>query len=310
MGSPLRIGVVGVGATGGYLATLLAAAEYPVTVVARGASREAILREGLAVDGPGDRSVRAKPASVIEPGKAGEPVDVVLFCVKSYDTEAALVGIEGLLGDDGRLLCLQNGVGNEEALARRFGWERVIPGVMYIGAERTAPGRIRVSTPARVILGSSNAGNRELVGRADEAFRAAGVDCTVNDGVLTDKWQKFLFNCGLNPLTAIAGMKLGPILEQDEGRALFDALVDEAIAAAKSAGAPLAGNAREKVFETARRMNISSSMAEDLAAGRPIEREAFTGHVCRLGAAGGVPTPVTAVFDRLLALRSSAARGR
>lgn len=305
MNDSLSIGVVGAGATGGYLAAALTNANYPVTIVARGQSRRIIVEQGLIIERPGNTSIQAKPVKVIEPGESVGPVDVVLFCVKSYDTDAALAGIDALVGEKGRVLCLQNGVANEDVLIKRFGGERVISGVMYIGSERTAPGRIRVSTPARVVFGSPEPGNQHLIEQIKTAFNAAGVECTVNERILTDKWQKFLFNCGLNPLTAIAGMKLGAILGREEGRILFEALIDEAIAVAGKAGAPLATDARKRVLDTARRMDISSSMAEDLAAGRPIERDAFTGHVRRLGTACGVSTPVTAVFDQLLALKSS-----
>jgi 2-dehydropantoate 2-reductase len=300
----LSIGVIGAGATGGYLAAVLANANYPVTLVARGQSRERIIQEGLLIEGPGNSPVRAKPAKVIESGESAEPVDVVLFCVKSYDTDTALAGIERLIGSSGRVLCLQNGVVNEDTLIKRFGSKRVISGVMYIGSERTAPGCIRVHTPARVFFGSPEPGNQPLLRQIKAAFDTAGIECAINEHILTDKWQKFLFNCGLNPLTAIAGMKLGAILGREEGKILFEALVDEAIAVANRAGAPLAADARDRVLDTARRMDISSSMAEDLAAGRPIERGAFTGHVRRLGESLGVQTPVTTVFDQLLALKS------
>ncbi|MGH9437639.1 MAG: ketopantoate reductase family protein [Terriglobia bacterium] len=307
MKGSFSIGVVGAGATGGYLAAVLANANYPVTIVARGQSRERIAQQGLIIERPGDSLILAKPAKVVEPGETTEPVDVVLFCVKSYDTDAALSGIDGLMGKNGRVLCLQNGVVNEDTLTKRFGSQRVISGVMYIGSERTAPGCIRVNTPARVFFGSPEPSNQRLIEQLKAAFDAAGVECSVNERILTDKWQKFFFNCGLNPLTAIVGMKLGAILGREEGKILFEALIDEAIAVANKAGAPLAADARDRVLDTARRMDISSSMAEDLASGRPIERDAFTGHVRRLGETLGVSTPVTAVFDQLLALKSAKA---
>lgn len=303
--SPLRFGVIGAGATGGYLAAVLAYAGYPVTVIARGANREAILKRGLLVEGPGSQSMRPRPAVVLAPGEPVDPVDVVLFCVKSYDTESAASTLDTLLGKDGRILCLQNGVTNEGVLVARFGEEHVIPGVMYIGAERRGWGHIRVSTPARVLFGSKYPENRDLITKIKDAFDAAGIACSVNDDILAEKWQKFLFNYGLNPLTALTNRKLGSILASAEGRGLFEALIDEAIIVAKSIGAPLALDARERVLETARRMNISSSMAEDLAAGRRIETEAFSGYIRKLGAARGIPTPVTAVLDSLLALNST-----
>jgi 2-dehydropantoate 2-reductase len=103
-------------------------------------------------------------------------------------------------------------------------------------------------------------------------------------------------------------MRLGPLIDSPEGARLFGVLVDETIAVVRALGAPIADDAREKVWEVARRMNISSSMAEDLAAGRPIELDAFTGFVVKHGRRLNVATPVSEVFYDLLSLRNPAQR--
>jgi 2-dehydropantoate 2-reductase len=299
----LRIGVVGAGATGGFLAGKLADAGYRVTLVARGESLKQIQKEGIHIDGPNGQSITAKPESVIAIGDQTQPVDVAIFCVKSYSTDDAAARLEPLIGAEGKILCLQNGVVNEDILARRFGEERVLAGVLYIGCQREAPGHITVTAPAKIQFGSIKMKDDNLVAGLKAAFDDAEIETVVEENILQSKWQKFLFNCGLNPLTALTGMKMGELIDSNEGAALYEALVDEALAAAKAVGAPLATDARKRAIETARRMNISSSMAEDLAAGRPIERGAFTGFVCQLGERTGVATPVTWTFDRLLALR-------
>jgi len=111
----------------------------------------------------------------------------------------------------------------------------------------------------------------------------------------------------LNPLTALTGLRLGAIWADEGGRALALALLDEALAAGRAAGAPLFPDARERTLALAAVTDISSSMAEDLAAGRAIELDAFTGCVRRLGHAHGVPTPATDLVHTLLSLRARAA---
>lgn len=299
--SGLRIGIAGVGATGGYLAAALAAVGTPVTVLARGASARAIRADGLCDIGPDGSETRARPAAVAEPGDEVDEVDLVLFCVKSYDTPAAAPAIAGLMGERGVVLCLQNGVVNEEILERHYGPDRVMSGVMYIGAERTGPGTIVRTTAGRVILGPYQGDATLPLCRASvDALTVAGVDAQLDADIRTAKWQKFLFNCGLNPLTTLTGQRLGAIRSTDAGRRLFDELVTEALAAAQAVGAPLPEDAHARVMATADRMDISSSMAEDLHAGRPMELDAFTGHVLSLGRTNATPAPTTRLVHDLL----------
>lgn len=291
MSDQLRIGVVGAGATGGYLAARLAGSGVAVTLLARGRSLEAIRREGIRVEGPDGKALCARPAQVVAAGDKIDPVDVAFFCVKSYDTEEAAAVTGPLLGSSGRVLCTQNGIENETVLIRRFGPERVMAGVFYIGAERIGPNVIRCSTPPRLVFGSTHESNRALTRPLKTIFDGLGIECTIEEDILVAKWQKFLFNCGLNPLSALTRKKLGALLASLQGRELFEALVDEAIAVAKAHDAPLPADVRNRVMEVAGRMDISSSMAEDLAGGRPIELEAFSGLVCRLGRLHGIPVP-------------------
>jgi len=303
----LRVGVAGAGATGGYLAAALANAGADVTLLARGRSADAIARDGLVVRGPGDRAIQARPTSVVRAGDAVEPVDVTLFCVKSYDTEQAAQDVEALVGNEGIVLCLQNGVANEDVLADRYSKSRIMSGVLYIGAERVAPGVIECSTDARITFGPYDGRATESVwAPLQQLLTAAGVTCTIDEHIRAAKWQKFLFNCGLNPLTALTRQKLGSIRAEPAGQDLFEGLVDEALSAALASGAPLASDAKQQVLATADRMDISSSMAEDLQAGRAIELDAFTGYVLSLGEQAGIPTPTTRAVHGILAALDAA----
>lgn len=303
----LRIAVIGAGATGGYMAAMLARAGVDVTVVARGRSLTKIAADGIRIEDHEGRIIVARPARVVAAGEAAA-VDVALLCVKSQDTAGIVPALDRLIGPDGRVLCLQNGVENEDILRRALGAERVMAGVLYVGAERLEPGVVRCRTPVRLIFGPTHGSNRELASRLKAMFDAAGIDCSVDDEILASKWQKFLFNCGLNPLTTLTGLTMGRIMAEPEGRKLVEGLVDEAIAVGRACGAPLRPDARDRVLETAVRMDISSSMAEDLAAGRPLELDAFTGYVCRLGHEHDTPLTVTPVIHDLLALCDPARR--
>jgi 2-dehydropantoate 2-reductase len=298
----MRVGVIGAGATGGFLAARLAAAGAPVTVLARGASLTRVRDAGIELTNPDGTRIVGRPDTVVEhAADAPEPAQLVLFCVKSYDTAAAAPELAALLAPDGQVLCLQNGVDNEEQLAEVIDPRRLLSGVLYIGARRTGPGAIACSAPARLHFGRYGrpAPAAELQPVA-ERLSAAGLDVTAEEDIAPTKWQKFVFNCGLNPLTALLQQPLGAVLAQPSGQRLYTQLVGEAIAAGRAHGAPLGPDAGDRAEATGRRMNILSSMAEDLAAGRRLEIGAFTGYVCALGRRHAVPTPVSEVVLDLL----------
>src|SRR5699024_960031 len=307
-----------------------------VTLAARGTSARQISREGITIV-DGDGRWRATPTDVIDtsgPSMAGsgtgmagsgagvagrgagvagrgaseEPLDVVLVCVKTYDTDVVLPVIERLREPGTAVLSLQNGVRSDDALASHFGPEKVLSGVLYIGAHRHGPGKIECTSPPRIFVGPYAAGagdagrslERGAAGRFVNLCHEAGIEAVSDEAILTAKWQKFLFNCGLNPLTALTGKRLGTILADAATRQIFVDLVSEAAAAGRAAGAPLAEDAHAQAMATAERMDISSSMAEDLAAGRALELDAFSGHVLELAQRYGCEAPVTRSIDGLL----------
>lgn len=308
MSAETSVTVVGAGATGGYLAAQLAKAGVSVTLVARADSLRQIRSSGITLERPDGERETIRPERVLAPNEIEHRADLVLFCVKSYDTEAAAHLVTPLVADDGHVLCLQNGVKNEQILAAAIGDSRLLSGVLYIGSERLSPGVIRCSMPPSLIVGPYAGADLTSSTKVQDLMSGAGIKCAVEPEVRSSKWQKFLFNCGLNPLTAITKRRLGELLSLPATAEVFTMLVDEAAAVAQSAGAPLAKDHRQRVDQTAMRMDISSSMAEDLAAGRKIELDAFTGYVIELGLAHGIPTPATrAVHGILVALDNATA---
>lgn len=292
---------MGSGATGGYLAATLAYTGIGVTLVARGESFARIERDGITVTNPDGTRIVARPDQVIEPGHAADPpADLVLFCVKSYDTEKAAQALTAVAGAHAHVLCLQNGVKNEEILADLLGPERLMSGVLYIGTRRIGPGVIACKSEPRLQLGKYSGPADGAVEAVVDLLRSAGLDVVGDDHIQVQKWQKFLFNCALNPLTALIQRPLGDILARPSGRHLYGSLLEEAVAVGRAHGAPIAPDASDKAWEQGHRMNILSSMAEDVAAGRPLEIDTFTGYVNELGKHHGIPTPVSEVVLELL----------
>ena len=301
-GDDLQVIVVGPGAVGGAIAVRSSGPGTVVRVVARGTTADSIVEHGIELQAHDGGRLVATPAVLTQAAvDALDPPDVVIVCVKTRDTTGILEMLDRVVTPSTAVVCLQNGITNDRTIAARIGWDRLVPGVVYVGAGRTEANVIVERTVPRIELGTHDGRPLpEAVLRLAGGWRERGARVELRDDILTAKWQKFLFNAALNPLTALTGRRLGSIMADAGGRELFLRLVDDAIKVAHADGASLWPDARERVLAVAGSMDISSSMAEDLEAGRPLEREAFGGFVRTLAARHGIATPATDAVDQLL----------
>jgi 2-dehydropantoate 2-reductase len=305
--------VAGAGALGSVFGGLLAASGTPVTLLGREAHLSAIERNGLLIEGLfGTHQVRnVRCASDVR--QLTGRYDTVLLTVKAWDTRDMAARVAPLLAPDGRLICLQNGLGNLEAAAEVAGRSRVLGGRVIFGAEVPVPGRVRVTVIADpVLVGAPDAGDATLDAEARrwaERFAAAGIPSRYTDRLVAELWAKVLYNAALNPLGALLGVPYGRLADDPDTRPIMDEVIDEAFAVARACGVVLAwATAMEyrQVFygrlvpSTA---DHRSSMLQDLERARPTEIEAINGYVVRQGAARGVPAPVNATLARLVRAR-------
>lgn len=297
----MRTAVLGAGGVGGYFGARLARAGEDVILIARGPHLEALRSRGMSIRSfQGDFHVTV-PA-VAHPDDIQGPVDLVLFCVKSYDTHQGIESIRGLMSNHpgAYVLCLQNGVDNELKLSGAFGADRVLSGVVYIGAEIEAPGVIRHESRGEIVLGPWTAHQNDAVRQVAEVFSRAGVPVRMVEDIRAAKWQKFLFNCALNATTAITGQRLGVLMSLPETRAFFRRVVEEAAAVGRAEGVHLPENAVDQVMGIAEAMDIRSSMQADFERGRPLELDSFNGYVLELGRRHGIDTPANEALYALL----------
>ncbi len=287
--------IMGAGATGGYVGGRLAAAGLPVTFVARGAHLAALQAHGLRLHSTqGDLHI---PITAVGRPTGAEPVDVVLFAVKSYDTDAAMAQVADAVGPHTAILCIQNGVDNEERLAERFGAARVLGGAIRIEATIAAPGVIVHSSPfARLEFGpwQGAAGPREQAVLAD--LRQAGIDATLVADARRAVWEKFLFLCPSAGVTSVTRAAIGEVLACPESRELLQQAVAEVATLAAARGVDLGDDAvaRTMAFMDGLPPTMRTSMQRDVEQGRRIELDALSGTVVRYGRAAGVPTPAHA----------------
>jgi 2-dehydropantoate 2-reductase len=299
----MRIAVLGSGGIGGYYGALLAKGGHDVAFIARGAHLEAMQQRGLTVRTPAADSTT--PVAAVADSRSVGPVDLILFCVKSYDTEPAAQALAPLMARDTAVLTLQNGLDHVEAITSVVGSEAVLPGAVYVALQLVGPGVIlRTGGDDKIVFGELSGDMTERVQRIAGAFQRSGILHDVSANIQRVLWEKFLFITGVGGVTALARSGMGPILASPEGRRLLTASCAEIVAVAEAAGVPLQEDAVDAVIKQAATLppQWRSSMARDLDDGRRLEVDALSGAVVRRGLAHGIPTPVHQAIAACLSL--------
>jgi 2-dehydropantoate 2-reductase len=294
-----RIAVMGTGAVGGYFGGMLARAGLDVTFIARPATAEIITRQGLFLDSVNfQETIRAKASSDLAAAKNAE---LVLFCVKTLDTESTAKALKPHLAPGAIVLSLQNGVDNAERLCAA-GID-AFPAVVYVAASVPEPGHIKHAERGDLAIGGEKSRMADLE-RVSASFAAAGVPCRVSENIQVDLWSKFVFNCALNAISAIAQVGYGAIGRDSWGREAATTAARETMAVARAGGINLPEEEIiQKLIMFAEKMGpVKSSTAQDIARGKHTEVDSLNGYVVRRGAELGVPTPVNHTLTALLKL--------
>lgn len=295
-----RVAVMGTGAVGGYFGGMLARAGREVTFIARSATAEIIKSKGLFIDSVNfQETIRANatpdPAAVAK-------AELVLFCVKTIDTESAAQSLLPHLAQGAVVVSLQNGVDNAERIFSATGIE-AIEAVVYVAASVPEPGRIKHAERGDLAIGADES-RRAGLARISATFENAGVPCRISGNIQSDLWHKFVFNCALNALSAIAQTGYGDVAENSWGREAMLAAANETMAVARATGIQLPeSEILERLVFFAKKMGpVRSSTAQDIARKKHTEVDALNGFVVRRGAELGVPTPVNHTLAALLKL--------
>lgn len=280
-----RFAVVGAGAVGCYFGGMLARAGVPVTLIGRASHVDAMREHGLRLDTQMfDETVKVDASTELA---AVAGADVVLFCVKSTDSERTAREISPMLNPDAVVVSLQNGVENAEIIQRVLP-QRVIPAVVYVATEMAGPGHLKHHGRGELAIGAAPESARII-----DAFGRAAVPVQVSDNVMGALWGKLIVNCAYNALSAIAQKTYGKLVESDGIPELMQDVVDECLRVAAADGIRVPGDSHEAVRRIAHSMaNQYSSTAQDVARGKPNEIDYLNGYVVRRGRAHGIPTPI------------------
>jgi 2-dehydropantoate 2-reductase len=262
-----------------------------VTFIARGSHLEAMRKEGLKVkSAQGDLHIRS--FFTHDPGEVG-PVDAVLFCVKSYDTEDAAAQLAPMVGEKTVILSLQNGVDNPDKIAARYGKARTLAGVVYLGALVSDPGTIRHSAGGRIVLGDVDGAASDPAKRVEQILSGAQIPCAVSAEIRKVMWTKLVWNAPFCALACLGRATVKEIIESESLRQLAAECMEEVREAARSTGIELAPSVVEETFKFSQGLgDFKPSMLQDLEAGKPLEYEALNGIVVALLAQKGKRAPI------------------
>jgi 2-dehydropantoate 2-reductase len=302
----MRIVVAGTGGVGGYFGAKLARAGEAVTFLARGPQVEAIRARGLTIRSriEGDFTV---PVEAVADLHAEPLADVVLLCVKSFDTEATVEQLRPVVGQETAVLSLQNGVDNEEKIDARLGPGHAVGGAAYVFATIESPGIITHHFAGRIAFGEMDGSVRPRTKRLRDAFAAAGIPAELSGTIRRVLWEKYVFISAQSGMTAVTRCPIGIVRATPECWLMYHAIVEELAAVGTAAGVPLGADAVAAVIKMAEGVapDAYSSLHHDLSQGKRLELEALHGHAVRLGERFGVPTPM--VFAVYAALKPHAA---
>lgn len=238
IGGPMKIAVYGAGGVGGYFGGRLAQAGADVHLLARGEHLDALRERGLRVESVHGDFECDLPATD-DPADIG-PCDCVLFCVKSYDTDAAARRLGPLLVEDTGVISLQNGVDNERRLAAEIGSGHVLGGVAYIFSTIDEPGVVtHTGGPARIVFGELDGVRSDRVERLLELCeRAPGMDADLSVDVRSALWEKAALICTQAGMTAAVRLPLGAIRSTPESWATYRRIIEEVCVVAAGEALP------------------------------------------------------------------------
>ena len=301
--------MVGAGGTGGYYGGALARAGNQVTMVARGPHLAAIRATGLQVNTVLLGDFRLDVDATDDMSSVG-PVDLVIFAVKSYGTNAAIRDMGPLVGDDTMIISTQNGIDSERLLGEALGAEHVLGCAATVSAKIVAPGVVtQGGGPGSLVIGEMGSADLNAQGAVTERVndlvercKAAGLAAETHEDIVMAIWEKFIFICALSGMTALTRKPIGEIFSQPSTAEMYLQVLAEVAEVGSAEGVALPGDIAQNTLAAtqAREPFIIGSMGHDLIAGNPIEIGLLNGRVVELGKKHGIPTPANFAIEAAL----------
>ena len=307
----MKLVMMGSGGVGGYFGARLAAAGADVHFVARGAHLDAMLSQGLTIEGGPAPVHLPRVHATSDPSSIGT-ADFVFIAVKLWDTADAIEQVKPVVGPKTAVISFQNGVLKDRYVLEAFGASRVMGGVGYVATTIDRPGVIKQTGPMqRLLFGELDRTTSERGQRLLDACLKGGIAAQLSTDIKREIWQKYVFLVGLSGTTTTIRKPMGPIRENPQTRAFLRDVMREVVAVGRAHGIDLPPDYAEQrlalVDDVA--YDMTSSMHHDLERGNRLEVRWLSGGVVELGEAVGVPTPLNRAITDILALHAAGSKG-
>ena len=305
----LKVAVVGAGGTGAYYGGALARAGHDVTMIARGLHLVAINKKGLQLDTVLLGNFHLEVPATNDMSSVG-PVDLVIFAVKSWATDAAIADMPRLVGAGTLIISTQNGIDSEPLLSKAFGAEHVLGCTATVSAMIAEPGVVKqVGGPGSLVLGELRGGPSSRVSDLVSNCVDAGIAAESHDDIVVAIWQKFTFICALSGMTALTRKPIGDIFAQESTTEMYLQVLSEVATIGRAEGVALAESTATDLLAMtqAREPFIIGSMGHDLIAGYPIEIGCLNARVVELGKKHNISTPANFAIEAALRPHESGA---
>ena len=297
----MKIVVVGPGAMGCLFSYFLSKAGEDVWLLDKHKERvDKLSKDGIIIEGiSGDHRIHVNQAT--DPDDIGK-ADLIIVCVKAYDTEKATRDVVPLIGEETFLLTLQNGSGNIETISGIVGEEKVIGGTTSQGATVLGLGHIRHAGKGETTIGELDGRLSERVRSISKIFNTAGIETKVTDNVEGLIWSKLLINVGINALTAGLRLKNGELIEYEWSREILRASVEEAVLVVKARGIQLTYEDPIKRVEDVCRATATnvSSMLQDVMRAKKTEIDYINGAIVDEGRRLEISVPINKTLTGLV----------
>ena len=302
--------IYGAGALGQALGCMLVAGGHKVDLILRPRFIDILNKKGLHVSGifgnfqvpPGQLGIFATLK------KTAKNYDYTLLTTKAYDTREAIQDIAALEHRAGTIVSMQNGCGNVELLASRFGDDSVLGCRVITGFEINSPGSVSITVSADDIhIGGSQPGNIPASATLlAEIISKAGHPCSAVSDIHSSLFAKLIYNCTLNPLGALLGVNYGKLGQVEETKTVMNSIIEETFAVISALGGNTPWESSKEYMDLFYQellpatFNHRPSMLQDLENKKPTEIDALTGYVSRQGQQCGIPTPACDVLTRMV----------
>ncbi len=303
----MKIAMIGSGAAGSVFAAYLKKGGADLYLVDRyEAHMNKVQQDGLTFVSPAGTEVLSGFHTAATAEALGE-MDIVILMVKATQTHAVMQSVLSCIGDNTVLVSLQNGLGNDQLLAQYLPEDRIICGFGTIGTELPCPGTCVAKPESGIIMHFGASKKSELVDRIgaylEKTFTAGGCEARYEENIKPFIWKKAISNSGYNTLSAVTRLKVGPLLSDENGRALVEQVWREGCAVAEADGA---GDLWPEMERELPRLaegfsTYYPSMAQDvLIHHRKTEISVLNGAIVNYGKRYNIPTPVNSVLTSVL----------